>query len=732
MQFNHNSSEEQSECSEEDDHIQSEKTSKKIFKVALEIFNNQQYKKTIKFLEPLILDTKTSYYWQILFLRLTSYQEIIEKKLNSYYYNINKILNIEKYLKNFTKCLNTFITEVNKNKNDKYFSSKYEIIITLLLRQCINYARFCIYQNYLFDSIGFLGLGERLIKNSSDFICSPDSFHYACDIYIFLSSLYIISDNFDTAKRYIILCLKLSYKELELRLENNDYLESLININNCNEKEKEKIENIFLKISICFFHLGVCNENEYNYDSAYESYKQAKWFGNAIPNKSMVEFLVTLYNMEKRELLRDQIFKFFKKEAHNLIEEPLKSIIPKPKIIYKEKDNIQKFEILEKYLENLKIKEIDDDEPDLLNNIKGKPFTPKVGNTTKTIHVLNYLMENKFNNIIDKMKKIELHKLSEGTKEIIQKQIIRIKNDQREKERKSNINENKKEENNITNSNNYSNNIFIYNNNNTYNSDIQELKENELMKKKIKNIKLTNRVKHISKLKLKKSYLNNNSTESSNYSTINNHKNHIILTNESIQYTNKNLNASRIKSYSRSSITSKNKTKISKKIKNDKVERMDFDHFIFSKKFRDKISFLDNQFGKEIKFQKDLLNSKVVPNDYVGENFNGRKVKLNCEDFFKSTLKKEIQLAEEREILKEEQNLKAKKDITSSRFFKRIPSSKIMKRKYSIKIIKKNSTPKIENMKFIDTLTNQIDEINNTKYYLLKSYKRDLKKNDRK
>jgi hypothetical protein len=47
MQNNHNSSEEQSKCSEEDDHIQSEKTSKKIFKVALEIFNNQQYKKTI-------------------------------------------------------------------------------------------------------------------------------------------------------------------------------------------------------------------------------------------------------------------------------------------------------------------------------------------------------------------------------------------------------------------------------------------------------------------------------------------------------------------------------------------------------------------------------------------------------------------------------------------------------------------------------------------------------------
>ena len=712
--------------------VEKENISKKLFDNALDTFRKKQFKKTLTYINTVQLELNENYYWKILILKLTCYQEIIEKKLLRDYDKYRLLIKVQKYFSLFNKETQNFFKDLKGNDDSPDYLNKCECIISLILRQCYNYSQFCIHQNFLFDAIAFLSLGERLIRNTSEFFISPESDYYATCILLFLSSLFIISDNFGTAKKYLIICLKLSYKELELRLENNDYLESLININNCNEKEKEKIENIFLKISICFFHLGVCNENEYNYDSAYESYKQAKWFGNAIPNKSMVEFLVTLYNMEKRELLRDQIFKFFKKEANNLIEEPLKSIIPKPKIIYKEKDNNQKFEILEKYLENLKIKEIDDDEPDLLNNIKGKPFTPKVGNTTKTIHVLNYLMENKFNNIIDKMKKIELHKLSEGTKEIIQKQIIRIKNDQREKERKGNINENKKEENNITNSNNYSNNIFTFNNNNTYNSDIQELKENELMKKKIKNIKLTNRVKNISKLKLKKSYLNNNSTESSNYSTINNHKNHLILTNESIQYTNKNLNASRIKSYSRSSITSKNKTKISKKIKNDKVERMDFDHFIFNKKFRDKISFLDNQFGKEIKFQKDLLNSKVVPNDYVGENFNNRKVKLNCEDFFKSTLKKEIQLAEEREILKDEQNLKAKKDITSSRFFKRIPSSKIMKRKYSIKIIKKNSSPKIENMKFIDTLTNQIDEINNTKYYLLKSYKRDLKKSDRK
>ena len=52
-----------------------------------------------------------------------------------------------------------------------------------------------------------------------------------------------------------MLCLKLSYKELELRLQNNDYFQSLINLNDIHEKEREKIESLFLNITVCFFYL---------------------------------------------------------------------------------------------------------------------------------------------------------------------------------------------------------------------------------------------------------------------------------------------------------------------------------------------------------------------------------------------------------------------------------------------------------------------------------------------
>ena len=42
---------------------------------------------------------------------------------------------------------------------------------------------------------------------------------------------------------------------------------------------------------------------------------------------------------------------------------------------------------------------------------------------------------------------------------------------------------------------------------------------------------------------------------------------------------------------------------------------------------------------------------------------------------------------------------------------------------------KKEIKPEVENRKYIDQLTSQIEVIDNTKKYILKSYKRNLKKN---
>ena len=302
--------------SNQPDEEEKESESKMIYDRALENFKNKAYKKTIKYIESVTLFEETFYYWQILYLKLCSYISIIEKKLLKYYSSI-KLIIVEKYFRIFNKEIQVFIKHIQQesifNDDDIYYPNKIECLITLILKQCHNCAKYCIYQNLIFDCVGFLGLADRLIKNTSNFFISPDSYHQVSSIYIFLSSIYIVSENYETAKRYIILCLKITLKELELRLGHDNYRQTLINLS-LDKIEEEILEKIFLNLTICFYHLGVCNENEYDFDSAYQSYKQAKWFGKVITNDDMIEFLVTIYNMEKRELLRSQLMIFFKKK----------------------------------------------------------------------------------------------------------------------------------------------------------------------------------------------------------------------------------------------------------------------------------------------------------------------------------------------------------------------------------------------------------------------------------
>ena len=94
----------------------------------------------------------------------------------------------------------------------------------------------------------------------------------------------------------------------------------------------------------------------------------------------------------------------------------------------------------------MKLREVDDDDPDLLNEVHRKPFSKQVGVPTKTIHVLNYLMDEKFKGVIEKMKKLEINCLSKKTKDTIQKQILSIKNEQRLKDSEKEKEKKKKEE----------------------------------------------------------------------------------------------------------------------------------------------------------------------------------------------------------------------------------------------------------------------------------------------
>ena len=720
--------------SNQPDEEEKESESKMIYDRALENFKNKAYKKTIKYIESVTLFEETFYYWQILYLKLCSYISIIEKKLLKYYSSI-KLINVEKYFRIFNKEIQVFIKHIQQesifNDDDIYYPNKIECLITLILKQCHNCAKYCIYQNLIFDCVGFLGLADRLIKNTSNFFISPDSYHQVSSIYIFLSSIYIVSENYETAKRYIILCLKITLKELELRLGHDNYRQTLINLS-LDKIEEEILEKIFLNLTICFYHLGVCNENEYDFDSAYQSYKQAKWFGKVITNDDMIEFLVTIYNMEKRELLRYQMFDFFKNEANNIFEEP-KKVKKKPKYLFDEEDKIKKFEKLQTFLENLKIPEIDDEEPDLLNKVNQRPYSSKVIGPTKTIHVLNFLMEKKFNDVIYKMKKIEINRLKKPTKEVIQKQIIKMKNDEREKISKKEKEKERKQL--LLNQQKLNKQNKMNETNNFNNRDIEliDIRLNTKIKNKEKSSKLkinnytysnnynTTRTSNSNNSYFKmnnQNLLHNNSNEYSNYSAFQTSRYNTLYTENNNSKNNNYISLKKDKS----------KLHSSEKKKNEKIEKINYDFYVFNKKFRAKQTFLDKQFSRECKFQKNLLASKNNENFDYAEPFNKRKVIIQCEEYFNTNLIKEMKLAKERLLIKEEQNKKTKNEMHALNIFKNL-NAMINYFKKNTKIKRKKSlSPQSKNMQFIDNLTSKIEEIDNIKNVLKSSYKRNLKK----
>ena len=719
-----------------------EKQSIMIYENVLDSFHKKQFKKTITYIESNEKKVISIHYWRILIIKLSCYQEIIEKKI-SRYYNKPNLTSITRYFSLFNKNTTKFFIELRDNdETSEYYLNKCECILTLVLRQCYNYAQFCIHQKLLYDCIGFLSLGERLIRNSSHFFLSPETDYYASCIFLFLSSLFIISDNFGTAKKYIVISLKLCYKELELRLD-NDNIFSLINLNDYTENDQEKFNKIFFNIAICFYHLGICYEHEYEFNEAYQAYKQAKWFSHSIPNEDLIQFSISMYNMEKREGLRLKLINFFREEEKEVqVEKKQKK--QKPKVWFDEETNIKKYEKLEEYLTKMKLTEVDDDDPDLLNTVHGKPFSKNVGIPTKTIHVLNYLMDEKFREVIEKMKKLEINCLNKNTKETIQKQILNIKNEERVKDaEKTKEKENKKlkeEENKILKK--EENKILKEEENKILKEENNKiLKEEENKKIKEEKTKVDNlKKKNIMKLKNKKIgkhskyqitlnpnlVSNNSKVNSKRYSSIFSEKSKdeiSVRSNIQTSYNNFTKNVFLLKT----SINCSKGNKTFHKEKNEKeIQKISCDHYVFNKSFKEKKKYLDEQFNRELKFQKNLLKSKGGGSqDFDFIYFDERKTKAQCEDFFEKALENEIKLGIEKDIKKEEQKKISQLERVSLNTF-RFPIKLLGKLS---KKPKKEFKPEVENRKYIDQLTSQIEVIDNTKKYILKSYKRNLKKN---
>ena len=156
-------------------------------------------------------------------------------------------------------------------------------MITFLLKTIITFTKIFIKENCISETIGFLSLGEKLIKKSISFFTSSESFTLASIVYLYLSSFLISNENYESAIYYICDLIKYSFINLELRINSKNGMKSIFDLSKFEKEELNGITEIFNIISIGFYHLGICYEHKNeDYIALIRSYKQSKWFGNVI------------------------------------------------------------------------------------------------------------------------------------------------------------------------------------------------------------------------------------------------------------------------------------------------------------------------------------------------------------------------------------------------------------------------------------------------------------------
>ena len=427
-----------------------------------------------------------------------------------------------------------------------------------------------------------------------------------------------------------------------------------------------------------------------------------------------------------------------------------------------EKKKEKKFEKIKNFIENLKIIELDDDEPDLLNKVRGEPFSKKVAITTKNIHILNYLLSNKFNNYLKEVDKIELNNLTNNESRMrLQKEIRSIKREEFEKYLKRRnklltikINEdinNKNEDNNInkrrifhSKSINLKNslNLKLFNSIQTINNNSIENNKKQILNKNIfslnidknslldinsNSINTTNKKfsrqmslieipkinifknfiynsPNMNTLQMTRNSLNNkkgktlNRFNSNSIADLNINKNNLdnisdfetkinskrkkkllnerpfsseknnkkIIKNFTINNNLLNTNKNKYRKFlseflpyfnkdntleGNNNIKKSNNKNKNKKIFKSKSQLIKFNKNIFNKKLMNKKNFLDSQYIRELKFQKELLKCKryeFYDNDinisgsninFVNNYFNRQRIVNDCDVYFNKKLK---------------------------------------------------------------------------------------------
>ena len=700
--------------------------------------------------------------WIIYYLQTISIQKIMQKK-NKKLNRIPKSNHFNKYIENENKVINKWllfiqesIKEYNKNKDLKKkdnIQCFLEFIIKFILQKCVTLSKNCIDHKNIKDAVCFLSLGVNLINHTHIFFKSPESFFLCGKIYLFLSSILIGDGNYETPKNFINLACIFFYTSLEVILFSNpkQISYSIYNLLNQDEQNYDILTKIIFYLSICFYNLGICFENQgFPYDSFY-AYKQSKFFSSILEDKNNDIYLFYHYvkDIEKRQLMRNRIIIFFERfvTKHDLVD-----VEKPPKKVYNEffanqEKKAKKFLMLENYISNMKLVDVDKDEPNLFDRID-KHFKYNVNLVTKKIHLLDYLMSDNFRDTIDNMKKIRINKLDSETIDIIQKKIINIKNNEREKlslkfKNKKNQSQKEKEK-----------------ENDNFKTIENIIKERELINLKFKSIRTISSANTINSGK--KTRVSSSKKNSQNIITDLTLKSESCFSFNSRPTTAQNDSNNKSRKYKlgyftslrslskRNQILSFEKSKIKAKTKDSVIEDLNkgskllistspmnkfkrnkkikffvpkysYDKYVFNKSFLKKKNILENQYTNELLFQKQLLKTKrtilISP-----EKFNLKEVQENCEKFYFSTFDQELMNARERNIFfnnKKENNAKSKD--------KKLPNNQKTKEAIINEFIniKENKfiSPNKNNKEYIDKLFRDIIILNEKEKFIEKNIK---------
>ena len=627
--------------------------------------------------------------WILPYIETISIQKIIGKK-NIRYFKSPKVPKFNEYIEKENNTINKWLLFINElikeNKKKENIQSFLEFIITFILQKCINISKHCIYQKNFKEAICFLSLGINLINHSSTFFKSPETFFLCAETFLFLSSLLIGDNNYESAKNIINLSCKFIYICMETILFSNPNClsYSIFNILDQEKKNVDIVNKLFFYLSLSFYHLGICYENQGLPYPSFYAYKQSKFFASIVKDRSpdINRFYEFIKEIEKRQLLRNRIIIFFEKfvKKEDLIDKE-----PPVKKEYNDFNShremkIKKFKILENYISKMKLLDVDNDEPHLLDKIN-KHFKYNVSLATKQIHLLDYLMSDNFKETIKRMNNIRINKLDKETINIIQKKIISIKNNEREKLSLKIKKEKVKND-----------------NNKSTEKIIKEKEQNNF--KTIRTASSAKTYTSGKKTRVSSSYKNskvlmtdvigNNSLKTESCFTFNSrpttahnelsHKSkwHGYFSLKNISKRNKILMDQKNNS-DKNYFNKRNKLVLSnstKSVRNEKLKlkykipKYSYDNYLFNKSFMKKRKILDNQYSNELMFQKQLLKSKQ--HEYIETNpFNLKQVQKECEKFYFRTFEKELMFAKERNIIfgKKEKNTSIKKKEKSSNTF---------------------------------------------------------------